>query len=605
MVRIAVLDKDRCRPKDCNLLCIKYCPIVRSGINAIKIEEGQEKPTIFEKLCSGCGICIRKCPFKAVTIVNLPSELEEECSHRFGKNMFKLYRLPIPHLGIVTGLIGKNGIGKSTALKILSGEIKPNLGNFEQPPDWPQIIKYYRGSILQDYFDKLSMKELKVVHKPQYVDMIPKVVKGTVEELLKKTDERGKSQELIEKLQLESIRTRNIKDLSGGELQRLAVATAFCREADVYLFDEPSSYLDVRQRIEVAKVIRSLKTDKKYVVVVEHDLALLDYLSDQVCVLYGEPSVYGVIAKPQGVRIGINTYLEGYLPNENVRFRDLHITFHIKPPITTWNVSDVVLKWNRMAKTYQDFALTVEPGEIHRGEVIGILGPNGIGKTTFIKLLAGFEKPDGGQNPISEELSVSYKPQYISVDYADSVESALKSIAKDDFGSAHYETTIIQPLSLEKLLDRQLKELSGGELQRVAIAACLSKDSTIYLLDEPSAYLDVEERLAMARAIRRTVEDRGVVAFVVEHDVATQDFIADRIIVFDGKPGIMGYAHLPMGLREGMNTFLKIMEITFRRDPETKRPRVNKEDSRLDKHQKETGQYYYVADTPTETVEEE
>lgn len=603
MVRIAVLDKDRCRPKDCGMICIKYCPIVRSGVNAIKIEEGQEKPTVFEKLCSGCGICIRKCPFKAITIVNLPSELEEECSHRFGKNMFKLYRLPIPHMGIVTGLIGKNGIGKSTALKILSGEIKPNLGDHEHPPDWSQIIRYYRGSILQDYFDKLSKKELRVVHKPQYVDMIPKVVKGTVEELLKKTDERGKSRELIEKLQLESIRNRNVKDLSGGELQRLAVAIAFCREADVYLFDEPSSYLDVRQRIEVAKVIRSLKTEKKYVVVVEHDLALLDYLSDQVCVLYGEPSVYGVIAKPQGVRIGINTYLEGYLPSENVRFRDSPITFHIKPPITTWNVSDVVLKWNRMVKTYEDFALTVEPGEIHRGEVIGILGPNGIGKTTFIKLLAGFEKPDERQNPISEELSVSYKPQYISVDYEGTVESALKSIAKDDFSSTQYETTIIQPLSLGKLLDRQLKELSGGELQRVAIAACLSKDSTIYLLDEPSAYLDVEERLAMARAIRRTVEGRGAVAFVVEHDVSTQDFIADRIMVFDGEPGINGYAHLPMGLRDGMNTFLKIMEITFRRDPTTKRPRVNKEGSRLDKHQKETRQYYYVADTPTEAAE--
>ena len=603
MIRIAVLDRDRCRPKDCGMVCIKYCPIVRSGVDAIKVEEGQQKPTIFEKLCSGCGICVKKCPFKAISIVNLPSELEEECSHRFGKNMFKLYRLPILHPGIVTGLIGKNGIGKSTALKILAGEIKPNLGNYENPPDWPQIIRNYRGSILQGYFTKLWEKELKVIHKPQYVDIIPKAVTGTVDKLLEKADERGKSRELMEKLQLENIRSRDVADLSGGELQRLAVAIAFCREADVYLFDEPSSYLDVKQRIEVAKVIRSLKAEKKYVVVVEHDLAILDYLSDQVCVLYGEPSVYGVISDPQGVRVGINTYLNGYLPSENVRFRETSITFHVKPPITAWNVSDVVLQWNHMVKSYEGFTLTVESGNIHKGEIIGILGPNGIGKTTFIKLLAGLEKPDKGHYPILEEVSVSYKPQYISVDYEGSVESVLRSIVKDGFGSTQYGSTIVQPLNLEKLLDRQLNELSGGELQRVAIAACLSKNSSIYLLDEPSAYLDVEERLAMARTIRRIVESRGVVAFVVEHDVAAQDFIADRIMVFDGEPGIMGYAHSPMGLRDGMNTFLKIMEITFRRDPTTKRPRVNKGESRLDRYQKEIGQYYYVADVIEEEAE--
>lgn len=569
--------------------------MVRSGVDAIKIEEGGKKPTIFEDLCTGCGICVRKCPFPAITIVNLPSELEGEASHRFGRNMFRLYRLPLPQPGVVVGLIGKNGVGKSTTLKILAGEIRPNLGDYENPPSWKEIIRYYRGSVLQDYFTRLSGKRLKVVHKPQYVDRVPKVVSGKVRRLLEKSDERGKVEEVMERLQLEAVEDRDIADLSGGELQRLTIAVAFCKEADVYLFDEPSSYLDVKQRIEVAKVIRSLIGEEKSVVVAEHDLAVLDYLSDHVCVFYGEPSVYGVVCHPQSVRVGINIYLNGYIPEENIRFRDVPIRFHVKPPITTWNIEDVVLRWPELKKSYEGFTLATEAGEAHRGEVVGILGPNGIGKTTFIKLLAGMEKPDEIELP-SEKIDVSYKPQYISVDYEGTSETLLRSIVKEEFDSSRYKTEIVQPLNLNRFLDREVGALSGGELQRLVIAACLSRKSELYLLDEPSAYLDVEERLAMARTIRRIIEGRGATAFVVEHDVSAQDFIADRIMVFDGEPGIKGHAYAPTDLRSGMNAFLKNMGITFRRDSTTKRPRVNKESSRLDRYQKEIREYYYLAE---------
>jgi ATP-binding cassette subfamily E protein 1 len=593
------MDRERCKPKDCDSVCIRFCPMVRSRIEAIKIEPGNEKPTIFEGLCSGCGICIRKCPFKAISIVNLPSELEGECSHRFGKNLFKLFRLPVPRPGLVTGLIGKNGIGKSTALKILSGEIKPNLGQFEDPPEWSDVIRFYRGSVLQDYFQKLSEKRLKAVYKPQYVDQIPKAVSGTVGQLLDKADEKGRTGELIKRLQLDVVRERDIKNLSGGELQRLTIAVACSRDADIYLFDEPSSYLDVMQRIEVAKVIRDLRREDKAIITVEHDLSILDYLSDHVQVLYGEPAVYGVICQPQGVRIGINTYLNGYIPDENVRFRETSVKFHVKPPTIALNVGDIVISWSGAGKSYSGFVLNIEAGSIHKGEVVGIVGSNGIGKTTFIKLLAGLEKPDQGEM-VADGTEVSYKPQYISVDYQGTVDDLLRSIAKSEFEGGRYKTEILQPLSLERLLDRKVNELSGGELQRVAIASCLSRRTGIYLLDEPSAYLDVEERLAMARTIRRSVEDRGATAFVVEHDVSALDFIADRVMVFDGEPGTLGYAHAPTGLREGMNSFLKVMGITFRRDPQTGRPRVNKEDSRLDKRQKSLGEYYYVREGPEE-----
>ena len=564
--------------------------MVRSHVEAIRVEG--KKAIISEALCSGCGICVKKCPFKAISIVNLPDELEKDCSHRFGENTFKLFRLPTPSPGTVLGLLGQNGIGKTTTLKVLSGEIKPNLGNYQNPPDWNEIIQYYRGSTLQDYFQKMSENNLKIAHKPQYVDKIPKAVSGKVGELLEKVDERKLLDKLAEELELTQVWDRPLAVLSGGELQRVAVAAALSREADVYLFDEPSSYLDVKQRLQVAKTIRSLKDYQKTIIVAEHDLAIIDYLSDQICVFYGEPGVYGVVSHVHGVRTGINIYLQGYIPDENILFRKEPIMFHEKPPSVSMAAGETLLKWGKMEKTFEGFKLVTQPGEIKRGEIIGILGPNGIGKTTFVKILAGLEEADDKQK--LGELTVSYKPQYIAAEYEGTVQELLISVAKENFASSWYKTEILQPLKINALLERNVMELSGGELQKVAIAACLSRKVDLFLLDEPSAYLDVEERLNMARTIRRVVEAHSVTAFVVEHDVVTQDFIADSLMVFSGDPGVNGTANPPTSLRKGMNMFLKEMDVTFRRDSVTRRPRVNKEDSKLDTFQKQIGEYYYT-----------
>jgi ATP-binding cassette, sub-family E, member 1 len=490
------------------------------------------------------------------------------------------------------GLLGQNGIGKTTTLKILSGEFKPNLGDYENPPEWASIIQFYRGSTLQDYFQKMSQRSLKISHKPQYVDKIPKAISGKVGELLEKVDERKIMPQLQEQLELAKIWDRQLEVLSGGELQRVAVAATLAREADVYLFDEPSSYLDVKQRLQVAKTIRNLRELQKIIVVAEHDLAIIDYLSDQICVFYGEPAVYGIVSHVHGVRTGINIYLQGYIPDENMRFRKESIVFHEKPPSSVASPGEPLLKWSQLEKTFEAFKLVVKPGEIRRGEIIGILGPNGIGKTTFVKILVGIEESDDKQK--FGELKVSYKPQYISADYEGTVQELLMNVAKEDFTSSWYKTEVLQPLRIHVLMDRNVMELSGGELQKVAIAACLSKQSSLLLLDEPSAYLDVEERLTMAKTLRRVVEAHQTTAFVVEHDVVTQDFIADRLMVFNGAPGIEGTAHPPTTLRKGMNMFLKEMGVTFRRDSVTRRPRVNKEGSRLDLFQKQIGEYYYT-----------
>jgi ATP-binding cassette subfamily E protein 1 len=503
-------------------------------------------------------------------------------------NEFKLFRLPVPRSGTLIGLVGRNGTGKSTALRILSGELQPNFGLPQAKTDWTIVLDRYRGTLLHEYFHRLSEQKQKVVHKPQHVDKLGAVIKGKIGGVLKKVDERGKLSELIADLELEHILQRDANVLSGGELQRVAIAAAICRQADVYIFDEPSSYLDIYQRIRVARIIRKLLQDEKSVLVAEHDLAMLDYLSDEIYLVYGQPGSYGVVSHVHPTRSGINDYLTGFLPDENMRFRDEPIRFHVRPPRESDFRSPNRLEWPNVAKKIGDFQLQVDPGYVAAGEIIGVLGANGIGKTTFMKeLVEHYEKSSQNQ------LQVSYKPQYISSSYDGTVQELLTNVA-DDYSSAIFNDEVIRPLSINKLLKRKIRELSGGELQRVAITACLGKSAQVYLLDEPSAFLDVEERLNVAKAVRHLVDSRQAYAFVVEHDIVAQDFLADRMMVFKGTPSVRGFSTNPMPLREAMNAFLSEMEITFRRDPDTKRPRINKLDSKLDKEQKSTGEFYYI-----------
>lgn len=592
-LRVAVVERALCRVNKCAHECVRFCPINRSGAKCVWIDEEVRRAAIDERLCVGCGICVKKCPFSAIHILNLPEKLREELVHRYGLNGFELFRLPIPKQGAVVGVIGSNGVGKSTSLKILSGELKPNLGR-AKGVEWDDVIQFFRGSELQTYFHKLSNGALRAVRKPQEIDAIPKYVTGTVREIIERVDESRSLSAVVESLALDNVLEKSVRHLSGGELQKLAVAAAMCRDADVYIFDEPSSYLDVRERLRVARAIRGLAERGKYVVVVEHDLAVLDYMCDYVHILYGEPGAYGIVSMPRGVRTGINAFLRGLLKEENVRFRDYEVRFHVKPPERSVRPEAIVASWSDMHKWLNDFSLHVNAGEIYAGEVVGVVGPNGIGKTTFVRLLVGELTPDEGTIFIKPEAGLSYKPQVVQREsMKGSVRDALTK-AGVNLESSILWSELIQPLSLHKLMEQEVSELSGGELQRVAIAAALGREADIYLLDEPMAYLDVEQRYAVARVVRRLTQERGVATIVVEHDLMIQDFLADSIMVFVGEPGVKGEASSPLSLRRGFNELLSRLDVTFRRDPDTLRPRVNKLGSRLDRYLKSIGEYYYT-----------
>ncbi|MCD6414094.1 MAG: ribosome biogenesis/translation initiation ATPase RLI [Candidatus Diapherotrites archaeon] len=577
-MRVAVIDRDKCQPKRCAYECIKYCPGVRMGDETITKDE-QGRPVISETLCTGCGICVKKCPFHAISIVNLPEELGKPI-HTFGVNAFRVFGLPVPKKGVV-GIIGPNGIGKTTVMSIVAGRLVPNLGNPNKKVSWDELIELFRGQEIQTHLEALSKGELRVAFKPQNVDLIQKNFNGTVKGLLEETHERNVD---LAPLELDEILDRDISDISGGELQRVAIAATLQKKADLYFFDEPSSYLDARQRLSIAKVIRKLSENRK-VILVEHDLAVLDYLSDYVHVMYGKGGVYGIVSSLKSVRVGINEFLEGYLRAENMRFRDHAMKFELKPPAEEWKGKPYATI-PKFIKKYEGFVLKVDGGELVEGEVIGIVGPNAIGKSTFMRVLAGVEKPTEGE--IKDTYKISYKPQYVSADFDGTVKQL---ITKTEMNKELFEYFLKKEII--DLYDKNVNELSGGEIQRVAVALALSRDADLYLLDEPSAFLDVEQRIRFAEITKKITEKRRSATMVVDHDIVFQDYVSNRLMVFEGVPGKEGRAHSPESMHSGMNKFLKKMEITYRRDPETGRPRANKPKSQKDIEQKQEGEYYY------------
>ena len=587
--RIVVHDRELCRHDSCGYKCMKDCPINRSGEECV-VKGEDNYPVFNESLCIGCGICARSCEklgFSAITVVNLPKELEEDPIHRYGPNQFALYRLPIPKMNFVVGLIGPNGVGKTTVLNILSGEFMPNIG-LESKVSWGNVIERFKGTELQAYLEKLSGKKLSIGYKPQHVDFIPKMWKGRVKDLLKK---HGDFMPVVKRLGMQEVLEKDVSTLSGGELQLLAIAGVLSRDHDFYFFDEPSSYLDVKQRLMIAKEIRELAKNRQ-VIVVEHDLAILDYLSDHVHLLYGIPGAFGVVSNPYGVRVGINTYLEGYIKEENVRFREKPIIFSGTSHVS--NKNDVSLEFPDFEKTFENFSLKTERGEVFKGEVIGILGPNGIGKTTFIRMLVGELKPDNGKQ--LQNLKLSYKPQRLLLKDGEG-ELKVNEYMEKNVGKKMHDSEfkrVLSSLGIERNFEKKMCNLSGGELQAVFIACSLGKEHDILLLDEPSAFLDVEQRLKISKIIRDHVENNEISAFVVDHDLQVVDSISDRIMVFEGEGGKEGLGRKPCMIKEGMNNFLRNLGVTFRRDPQTGRARANKPDSQKDREQKESGKYYYT-----------
>lgn len=569
-MKLAIVHKEKCKPAVCGRECKKYCPVERQ--EADSCVEISDKCHIDEHACVGCAICVKRCPFGAIDIVNLPSVSEKDIVHRYGDNGFALYGLPVPKEGSVLGLLGRNGIGKSTAVKILAGTEKMNLGKEDASEE--DIKEFFKGNEVLRYLESLGDK--KVSYKPQNLSTLALDV-GVMDLLLQRGGE-DEIKELAERLGVSQILENRMNKLSGGELQRVAILAASLGEADIYFFDEPLAFLDIGERLRVSDFLKEISKDKT-LIVVEHDLLILDYLTDYVNIFFGGQGAFGIVSGVKASKVGVNAYLEGFLKEENMRIQDKALQFNFtRNALMSGNR---VAEWPDFSLDFGSFSLDVKGGEIHDNHVIGILGKNGTGKTSFVKALAGEIETNVGK--LDLKLDISYKKQYLF--------SESEELVRDICFGEKINKRLKSTFNLGVLEGKRVKDLSGGELQRFEVARCLAKEADVYLIDEPSAYLDVEERISVAKAIKDVMVEKGKTAFVVDHDLLLVSYLADSVINFGGVSGVRGETGEVVEFEEGVGKLLQSLDVTLRKDKESGRPRINKRGSVLDREQKEKGKW--------------
>jgi len=570
-MKLAIVHKEKCKPTACAHECKKYCPVEKKEPDSCIVIG--DKAVIDENTCIGCAICVKRCPFDAIDIINLPSVEEKDIVHRYGQNGFALYSLPTPKEGSILGLLGRNGIGKSTAVRILAGQEKLNLGKENATEE--DIKEFFKGNEILRYLENLDEK--KISYKPQNLSSLAVNVK--IIDLLKKRGEEKEIKKLAKILNVTNILENKMNKLSGGELQKIAIIAASLGDADIYFFDEPLAFLDIGERLRVSDFLRELAKSKT-LVIVEHDLLILDYLTDHLNIFFGAQGAFGIVSGVKKAKYGVNSYLHGFLKEENLRIRDKELNFNFtkNKPVTGAKIAE----WPDFNLEFESgFKLEIPKGEIHQNHCIGILGRNGTGKTSFVKAIAGELETSKGKLDLN--LSISYKPQYLETDE--------DSIVRDILFKEKIDKKMQNDFNLGTIADKKLKQLSGGELQRLSIARCLAKDADVYLIDEPSAYLDVEERISVAKEIKDLMIHKEKTAFIVDHDLLLISYLADGIINFEGQPGKNGEASKVRDFEEGVSNLLKSLDVTLRKDEESGRPRINKKGSVKDREQKDNEEW--------------
>lgn len=533
-------------------------------------------------------------------------------------------------------MLGSNGIGKSTIVKIYADEIIPNFGNFDldNDPTIPQtqkkkhitikyqdneekkVLEYFKGTETYNFFKDLYQKKIKVAIKKQSLKEEPsQKVLDSIHSLLLSSD----NQEIYYELDIEPLLKIPYDKLSGGQKQRLMIFLTMIQNVDLYIFDEPTNYLDITQRLKIGKLIRKFAEKDKMVLVVDHDITIMDYIADVIHILYGVAGAYGIVSSPISCAEAINQFFEGYLSNDNVRFRQESYSYQLNLDVNSLedekkddnkdddnNINEGIIKQIKII-SYPDieikfpeskFTLNVPSGSFSESSSVNIiLGENDSGKTTFLKWLST------NQNEI-----ISIKPQYPeemfnNPKYQDlTTQELISELIPQTYGDMNFQTNVIRALDISGFDSTLLRDLSGGELQKLALIITLGKNAKYYLFDEPSASLDIEERVKVIKVIKRFLVHNQKIGFIVEHDIAMAfSLIKDvesHVIVFQiennlDEHEIKASSSLPLNGIDGLQMFLKTANITFRMGlySKFKRYRINRLGSSKDIEQKREGKY--------------
>lgn len=540
--RLAAVNQDLCKPDQCQLECIEVCPVNKLNQECIVLSDDRKLALISAPLCTGCGLCIKKCPFHAIDIVNLVAPVEDLLVYSYGENSFKLYGLALPQKGVY-GMLGDNGCGKSTNIKLLNRTL-----DVQRMP-----VKEW-----QHFFTEKKP----LVVKPQ--ELVSANL-GNVGKLLEKIG-GPRLEELKAALDLDALWSRDLDQLSGGELQRVMVAAALCKDTGAYLLDEPFAFLDYAYRIRLVEYLREHFQDQ-HVLLVDHDLSLLSYACNQTYILYGEPGVYGIVSQPYSTDRAIHMFLEGFLEGENVRFRNEPVKF--KTGSQEKHVEkNVVLPSAHITRG----TFTVEnPSDValHAGEIVALVGRNGTGKSTLATHFA-------------EKLGGSLKPQLL-----ERSDDLVLGVLKTD---SPFQQRFIQDMGLKKQEFFSFNQLSGGELQKVRVFEALAQEAPLYVVDEPTNMMDVKGRVTLSRLLRDKAKE-GASILLIDHDLEFVLNTAHRLMIIDGEPAKHGTVAGVYPKTEGIAKLLKEFNLTYRRDAKTDRLKLNKAGSVKDRQLKKSGKF--------------
>lgn len=425
-------------------------------------------------------------------------------------------------------LCGRSGCGKSTLLKLINGII-PEFYDGE-----------ISGSVMVNGMNTFTTPIYELSKNVGSVFQNPKTqfyTTNTTDEIAFGLENFGIKREVINKrlievekeLKLEHLMNRNIFELSGGEKQKIAIASIYALNPEIYVLDEPSSSLDIKTMNELSHIITKLKSIGKTIVIAEHRLWYLKDIVDRAIYIEDGKIIkeYSIdeidnLREAERMRTGLRhtnyKSIKAYVPSETVCNENL------------LKVENLIFR--KSAKTI----LHIDNLKFHYGNIIGIIGENGIGKSTFAKIVCGLYRESKGEflkknkrfssrSRLKESLLIM---QEVNCQlFTDSVydELLLTSKTKDK----NVIDDWIDDMDLKNISERSPHTLSGGQKQRVIILSALLSDKEILFFDEPTSGLDYRNMMIVAKNIKKVKEENRLI-LIISHDTEFLESVCDTVI---------------------------------------------------------------------------